>query len=334
MLDATSMSNIGIAVAGEALIDLIGRPDGTFLPFIGGAPYNLARALARQNVGTMYLNPLSADRFGRMLAKELQTDGVNLACDVPVPQTTALAIVSLDDLGHPNYAFYREGVADREVTASGLNHACNMKPGLKMVCTGALALDPRDASVYLPWLEAQRIAGRYVVVDANLRPSVMSNLSSYRRNVLSTLAMADLIKVSDEDLMHLGWGGVEPIRAARELLLQTKATLLVLTMGAAGAWLLTPEFQYYAREADELLIVDTVGAGDCFLAGFLAALMKLTVQAVSPQEVLCGLSESEFRGLLRHALASASLCVQQQGCVPPSWQETTQWSQKRSVVTD
>ena len=334
MLNATSMNNIGVAVAGEALIDLIGRPDGTFLPCIGGAPYNLARALARQDVGTLYLNPLSADRFGRMLAKQLQTDGVHLACEVPVSQTTALAIVSLNELGHPDYAFYREGVADREVTALGLSHACDRAPRLKMVCTGALALDPRDASVYLTWLEAQRLAGRYVVVDANLRPSVMSDLSSYQRNVLATLALADLIKVSDEDLVHLGWGSIDPIRAARELLQQSKASLLVLTMGAAGAWLLTSEFQCYAREADELSIVDTVGAGDCFLAGFLAALMKLTVHAVSAQERLSGLSKSDFRGLLRHALASASLCVQQQGCVPPSWQETTDWSQKRSVVTE
>ncbi len=327
------MNNIGIAVAGEALIDLIGRPDGTFLPCIGGAPYNLARALARQDVGTLYLNPLSADRFGRMLAKQLHDDGVRLACGVPVPQTTALAVVSLNDLGHPDYAFYREGVADREVTAPGLNHACALQPELKMVCTGALALDPRDASIYLTWLKAQRGAGRYVVVDANLRPSVMPDLPAYRRNVLATLAFADLIKVSDEDLAHLGWHGTDPVRAARELLQQSKASLLVLTMGAAGAWLLTPEFQCHAREADELLIVDTVGAGDCFLAGFLAALINLTAPAVSAHELRSGLSESDFRGLLLHALASASLCVQQQGCVPPSWQETAEWSQKHSIVT-
>lgn len=327
------MNNISIAVAGEALIDLIGRPDGTFLPCMGGAPYNLSRALARQGIGTLYLNPLSADRFGRMLANQLQNDGVKLACDVPVAQTTALAIVGLNDLGHPDYAFYREGVADRQVTAPDLNDACDMKPGLKMVCTGALALDPRDACTYLTWLEAQRLGGRYVVVDANLRPSVMSDLSSYRRNVLAALALADLIKVSDEDLVNLGWGGADPVRAARELLQQSNASLLVLTMGSAGAWLLTSEFQYYAREADELLIVDTVGAGDCFLAGFLAALSKLLAPTVTAHDILAGLSESSFRGLLQHALASASLCVQQQGCVPPSWQEANEWSKRHSVVT-
>ncbi len=332
MLNPASSNNVGIAVAGEALIDLIGRPDGTFLPCMGGAPYNLARALALQDVNTMYLNPLSADRFGKMLSKQLQNDGVNLACEAPVPQTTALAVVSINESGHPDYAFYREGVADREVTTQGLNHACNIKPGLKVVCTGALALDPRDASIYLTWLEEQRLAGRYVVVDANLRPSVMSDLSSYRRNVLTTLAIADLIKVSDEDLVNLGWGEVDPVKAARELLQQTNASMLLLTMGAAGAWLLTSEFQYHAREADKLSIADTVGAGDCFLAGFLAALMNLITPTASAREILAGLSESDARGLLRHALASASLCVQQQGCIPPTWQNVTEWSQKHSVI--
>ena len=325
-----------IAVAGEALIDLIGQPNGTFLPCLGGAPYNLARALARQNVGTLYLNPLSGDRFGRQLAQQLVQDGVQLAHAQAVTQPTALAVVSLDDQGHPDYAFYREGVADREVTTQALNQACAAQPTLQLVCTGGLALDPRDAGVYLPWLAAQRTAGRCVVVDANLRPSVMADLPAYRAHVLATLAFADLIKVSDEDLVHLGWEGTDPLVAARALLQQSQAAMLVLTMGAAGAWLLTAQGHYHAREADALVIADTVGAGDCFLAGFLAALMTMDLPAVSAMSAhafLSGLPGEQARGLLRHALASASLCVQRPGCVPPSWSECIAWSQQHAALT-
>ena len=64
-------TSIQVAIAGEALIDLIRRPDGSYLPCLGGALYNLCRALARQGVGTQYLNPLSRDRFGRELAAQL-----------------------------------------------------------------------------------------------------------------------------------------------------------------------------------------------------------------------------------------------------------------------
>jgi fructokinase len=70
---------IRIALAGEALIDLIASSDGAFTPCLGGAVYNLARALSRQGVGSMYLNPLSSDRFGRLLAQQLEQDGVALA---------------------------------------------------------------------------------------------------------------------------------------------------------------------------------------------------------------------------------------------------------------
>ena len=333
MTSLTQEPDISIAVAGEALVDLIPRPDGSYLPCMGGAPYNLARALARQGVGTVYLNPLSADRFGRALAHQLHQDGVRLAHTAPVAQTTSLAVVGLNGSGHPDYAFYRDGVADRQVTAVELGHACELRTGLQIVCTGALALDPRDVAVYLPWLCTQRQAGHLVVVDANFRPSAIPDLASYRSHVLATLSQADVIKVSDEDLVHLGWSGVDAVDAARALLQNSTATLVALTLGASGAWLLTPDGQWHAQEMDGLSVVDTVGAGDCFLAGLLAALLDVQGQERTLKTVLNGSSAPGYRGLLRHALASASLCVQQQGCTPPSWQQTVDWASVHPVLS-
>jgi len=321
-----------IAVAGEALIDLISRSDGSYLPCLGGAPYNLARALARQGLGTLYLNPLSGDRFGRALAQKLEQDGVRLAHVEPVLNTTSLAVVNLSDSGHPDYAFYREGVADRQVSAAGLNQACARHAGLKMVCTGALALDPRDADIYVPWLRARHQAGQCVVVDANLRPSVFADLAAYRSHVLAVLAHADLIKISDEDLLHLGCNSTDALSAARELLARTQATVLALTLGAKGAWLLTRNNQWYAREMDAFTVVDTVGAGDCFLAGLLAALLNRQAQQNATQGLLDALGAQDFQAMLRHALANASLCVQQQGCTPATWAATLAWSQRHPVL--
>ena len=82
---STTTTPIHAAIAGEALIDLIRRPDGSYLPCLGGALYNLCRALARQGVGTQYLNPLSRDRFGRELAAQLVADGVVLPKFRPAP---------------------------------------------------------------------------------------------------------------------------------------------------------------------------------------------------------------------------------------------------------
>ena len=115
---------IQVATAGEALIDLIGLADGRFEPWLGGTVYNLARALARQQVQTLYLNPMSKDRFGRQLAHGMQQDGVHFAHPQAVQQVTSLAVVNLDANGHPDYAFYREGVADRAISAEALTQAC------------------------------------------------------------------------------------------------------------------------------------------------------------------------------------------------------------------
>lgn len=307
-----------IALAGEALIDLIASPDGTFAPCLGGAVYNLARALSRQGVGAMYLNPLSSDRFGRLLAQQLQQDGVALAKPNAVQEVTSLAVVNLDEAGHPDYAFYREGVADRQISATSLQDSCSQLAELKMVCTGALALDARDQHHYLPWLRAQKQASHWVVVDANLRPSVMPDLPSYRAAIQQALALADIIKVSDEDLIHLGLEGVSPVESAQQLLRQTSAQLLALTLGENGAWLISANgLLCYARESTKLAIVDTVGAGDSFLAGLLAALLKQNLDLSS---------QASLEQILRHAVASASLCVQEKGCVPPSWDQAHAWS--------
>jgi len=307
-----------IALAGEALIDLIASPNGNFTPCLGGAVYNLARALSRQGIGATYLNPLSSDRFGRLLAQQLCNDGVQLAYPDPIQEVTSLAVVNLDETGHPNYAFYREGVADRQISVGTLNAACRELNELDMVCTGALALDARDQAHYLPWLQTQKEAGRWVVVDANLRPSVMPDLASYQAAIHQTLVLADIIKVSDEDLAHLDIPGASPVEAAQHLLHTTSAKLVALTLGEQGAWLFSSHgVSCFAREATHLTIADTVGAGDSFLAGLLAALLRQNLDISSEQAI---------QQLLRHAIASASLCVQEKGCVPPTWDQAQAWT--------
>ena len=321
---STTTTPIHAAIAGEALIDLIRRPDGSYLPCLGGALYNLCRALARQGVGTQYLNLLSRDRFGRELAAQLVADGVVLAQPKPVQQVTSLAVVNLDAHGHADYAFYREGVADRAVTAEGLQNSCAALPALQLICTGALALYARDTAIYLPWLAAQRAAGRCVVVDANRRPSVMPDLPAYRTTVYAALAHAHIIKASDEDLEHLAVQGGDALARAQHLLAANpQAHLLALTLGPEGAWLLHRNgARCFAKEAQPLQVVDTVGAGDSFLAGLLAHLLRQSQAAelASFAQFVDGLTADACQLALRHALASASLCVMEQGCVPPAWE--------------
>jgi fructokinase len=317
-----------VVTAGEALIDLVSQADGNFQPCLGGAVFNLSRALARQNVPTLYQNPLSSDRFGRQLAQALQHDGVQLAKPQAIAQTTSLAVVTLNSDGHPDYAFYREGVADRQITASSLNDVCLAQPQLEIACTGCLALDPADAQHYLPWLQAQKDAGKWIVVDVNLRPSVMPDLSKYRAHVLAMAKMADVLKASDEDLAHLQLPGATPMDQAMHLMQLGTAQWMALTLGAEGARLMVRQGDalktFKAKEAGPVKVVDTVGAGDSFLAGLLACALHHADAQPSPLNLKAWAqqaSASQLQDVLCHALASATLVVMRRGCDPASWDE-------------
>jgi len=289
--------------------------------------------LSRQGLGTLYLNPFSSDKLGQALMQQMVNDGVVLSQPVPVQAVTSLAVVNLNEDGHPSYAFYREGVADRQVTASQMANDCtNHAHSIEFVCTGALALDTRDQHVYLPWLVEQKQAGQCVVVDANLRPSVMPDLPAYQRCVHAFLDVADIIKVSDEDLLALNVPGDTPLAQARHVMQTTQAKLIALTMGANGAWLLTRHGEYFAHETARLNIIDTVGAGDSFLAGLLAALASLNSAGHSLNHVLAKLTPEQAQMALAHAIASASLCVQERGCIPPTWIQAQQWAQQHPSV--
>ncbi len=317
-----------VVTAGEALIDLVSQADGNFQPCLGGAVFNLSRALARQNVPTLYQNPLSSDRFGRQLAQALQDDGVQLARPQAIPQTTSLAVVALNAEGHPDYAFYREGVADRQITAASLNAVCLAQPQLEIACTGCLALDPADAHYYLPWLQTQKDAGKWIVVDVNLRPSVMPDLPKYRAHVLEMAKLADVLKASDEDLAHLQLPGASPMDQAMHLMQLGSAQWMALTLGAEGARLLVrkgTDIQVLtAREPAPVKVLDTVGAGDSFLAGLLACSLHHADAQASPSKLKAWASqasETELQDVLCHALASATLVVMRRGCDPARWDE-------------
>jgi fructokinase len=322
------MTNPRIATAGEALIDLVVLPDGHLLPCLGGAVYNLSRALARQNVATTYLNPLSQDRFGRMLEQQLRHAGALLAHQQAIPQPTSLAIVAVDALGKPSYSFYRDGVADRHINASDLITLTEAAASVEVIATGCLALAPEDQHIYHSWLASSRASGKAIVIDVNLRPAVISDATAYRRSVLKALAYADLLKASDEDLEFLFNGLGDPMQAARALLELSPASWIALTLGSRGAYLIARSgLTWHGQDLAALKITDTVGAGDCFLAGLVTSMMgaskeaNLLLSATSHVRSPLGLSDGQASAALTSAIASASHCIEQVGCEPPTKQQ-------------
>ncbi|KQW96628.1 hypothetical protein ASC94_07230 [Massilia sp. Root418] len=306
-----------VVTFGEALVDMIEMPDGRFAAALGGAVCNFTIAAARQGMQATYLNPLSADSFGQGFARLLARDGVLLGSPARSARPTSLAIVTLDADGSPSYVFHREGVADRDIRPGQARAA--LPAGMRLFHTGGLALVPDDIDATLDVIGAAASAGALISVDANVRPLVCGDLASYAAGVQRALAVADLIKVSEEDLLHLGYAGMAPLAAARMLLETLDVKLIALTLGAQGAVLLSRRACAAVGAPEGIRVVDTVGCGDSFLAGLVASLDSAgMLSAVALDEA----DAATLELAARYAVASASINAMREGCNPATAAET------------
>lgn len=317
-----------VACYGEALVDVILQPyaqaralSNAATACLGGSVFNFCLASARQGLATAYLNPLSADAFGKQFQAIMRAEGIELPLAARNDQAsalpTSLAMVQLQKDAKASYIFHRESVADRSATA--METIAVMPTGTTLLHTGCLTLVPQDWPTTRRIVEHARARDICISLDANLRPAVCSDIVNYRAAVMHALSLAHVAKVSDDDLQALGLDISSPLAAAQELMRGTNIQLLALTLGAQGAWLLSRSAQVYALPPSGLKVVDTVGAGDCFYAGLLACLAQ---RGMLTSGSLGGLLLGELQPALVHAIAAASINVQRSGCDPATWQET------------
>lgn len=316
-----------IVVAGEALVDLIERKaaeatlrETTAAPVydahLGGGPYNVARALGRLKTGVGYIFPLSSDRYGQLLAAELRAAGVDLLLPDFTSALTPLALVGLDEAGKASYRFYRQGTADRDFTLEQL--IAHLPENPAAVVTGTLAIaEGRDPETLHSLLVEARRRGALTVVDPNMRPENYQDLASYAMSVLSVLRGADVVKASDDDLAILFPGAV-PEEALTQLVRQYDVKLAIMTKGSQGALGVTRQLRADVPAYLPATFGDTVGAGDCFLAGFLDALVQWTRTA---GESVSQIDDEALSQALRQGVTVAGLNCAHKGCQPPSRDE-------------
>lgn len=255
-----------IVVAGESLIDLIVGADGRVQAIPGGGPYNTARTLGRLGLPVSFLGRLSTDRFGSMLRAGLAAEGVDLALAQTTEAPTLLAVAELDDSGAARYRFYVDGTAAPGLTAVDLPDGLPAGTTALHVGTLGLVFEPMAATIEA--LVAGTRPDVLVMTDPNCRPTAIGDPSVYRARLGRILERTDVVKVSVDDLAWLD-SDTRPLEAAQRLFARGPAAVLV-TDGARPVTLVT------ATGVTELAVplvrvADTVGAGDAFGAGFLAA---------------------------------------------------------------
>jgi len=307
-------------VFGESLIDMVAGPTGDFTPVPGGGPYNFARALALQGLAAGYLNPFSEDAFGRLLKTTLASSGARHLGRMS-HKPTSLALVATDARGQPQYSFYRDNVADRDIDSDLV--LANAGADVTGFHSGTLALVPPDDRHVLRAMQHFQACGVLCTLDVNMRPQVAGSmgiaLEGYRAAAFEAVAHADVVKVSDEDLRNLGLEAAP--QAGGQALLERGCRLVVVTVGAQGAWAIDARYRLH-QPAFPVRAVDTVGAGDCFFAGFVASLER---QGALDSLRSAGPTAEVLSSALRHAAVCAAIDISRKGCQPPTWEEAVRW---------
>ncbi|SCL27043.1 fructokinase [Micromonospora pallida] len=299
-----------ITVVGEALVDLIEDPPGEAVAHPGGSPANVAVALARLGLPTTLLTQLADDAYGRMLRTHLADNSVRLdPGSVPDLPSTSVARTKVDADGQAGYDFRIRwgsfpGVA---LTGAGVGDEC--------LHTGSLGAILSPGADDVRALVHARRASTMISYDPNCRPSLMGDRSLTRSRVEDLVAASDIVKVSEEDLAWLHPGRRHE-QVGREWL-DLGARLVVVTRGRGGAWGVTRrgEVQVDARPVE---VVDTVGAGDAFTAGLLAALSDLGLLGAARREALAVAGDGDIAIVLRRAADVATWTCRRRGADPPT----------------
>ena len=300
-----------ILSCGEALIDMLPRVtaegEAAFAPHAGGAVFNTAIALGRLGAPSGFFSGLSTDLFGAILTETLTASKVDSHLAARSGRPTTLAFVRLVN-GQASYAFYDENTAGRMLSVADLPA---LPASVEALFFGGISLVNDPAAGAYEALLTREAGARVIMMDPNIRPGFITDAAAYRARIARMMALSDIVKLSDEDLVWLEGEG-DPVALARGLIARGPKVVCI-TEGARGALAVTAR-DVVRVAAQKVAVVDTVGAGDTFNAGVLAALHQagaLSKAAVAAADA----------GLLTAALTlgvkAAAVTVSRAGANPP-----------------
>ncbi|WP_394940495.1 carbohydrate kinase [Psychromicrobium sp. YIM B11713] len=298
-----------LTVIGEALVDEVLRPGAEAVAHVGGSPMNVAVGLARLGHPVQFIGRFGRDPYGTMISEHLHANSVLLP-GTPDELPSSVARAVLDAEGAANYEFQLAWqlpeVLPRQLQAITLLH------------TGSIAsmLEPGVHEVKKAVLSARGHAT--ISYDPNYRPSIVPDQATARSWAEAFVALADVVKASDEDLQLL-YPGLEPHEAARNWLALGPA-LVVVTQGEKGPWALARSGEASVA-APPTEVADTVGAGDSFMAALLSWIVDQELDGAQRREQLHQISQQQLAEMLRFAAAAAAITVSRPGANPPSRHE-------------
>ncbi|AQP46848.1 hypothetical protein BW730_04215 [Tessaracoccus aquimaris] len=293
-------------VCGEALIDLmpeesISPEESRWIARSGGGPLNTAAALAKLGEDSHFLGRLSTDAFGRQLRSHLEAAGVNTDLSVTTDEPTSVAVVSLDDEGKASYNFHFDGTSNFNWQAAEFPQ---LEEGDWLHFGSIGSVIGPGAKHVLDFVSRTDAATSF---DINVRPSTLPDRANYFALVSDLMAAVGrgggIVKASDEDIAWLVDDEENPLGYAQAWAEEYGLAMFIVTLGGDGVAAVRPDGRIAQVPGHKVEVVDTVGAGDTFMAGFLSAYAE---------------DPSDLEAALNRGVAAAAIVVTRQGAKPPT----------------
>ncbi|MCL1950732.1 MAG: carbohydrate kinase [Turicibacter sp.] len=300
---------------GEVLIDFVAEQKGcsiseatSFRKIAGGAPANVAAAVAKLGGKSALITQVGQDGFGDFLIQSLANAGVDTSYIQRIEQAnTGLAFVSVKSDGERDFSFYRNPSADLLLAPENVQESWFKEGDYLHFCSVDLVESPMKEThrQVIQWVKAKNGT---ISFDPNVRLSLWENPDDCRQAILDFIPYAHILKISDEELAFIS--GIEEESAALQSLFVGDVEAILYTKGAEGAVLITKEHSFY-QQGFKVKVEDTTGAGDAFIGSFLH---QLVAHGVKKEGLVSFLTENHSE-MLTFANAAAALTVTGKGAI-------------------
>lgn len=300
---------------GEVLIDFIPMQKGKALKDVqsfkrapGGAPANVAAAVAKFGEESSMITKLGMDAFSDFLIEELQKIGVKTDKIRRTNEAnTGLAFVSLRDDGERDFSFYRNPSADLLLSEDEIEESWFVKGDILHFCSVDLVESPMKKA-HEKAIGLVKENGGIISFDPNVRLPLWNSAEKCRQTILEFIPKAHIIKISDEELAFIT--GITNEKEAIENLFTGDVKAVIYTKGANGADLYTKNAKYEST-GFKVEVQDTTGAGDAFIGGFLYKLLEKEVNHDNLIDVL----NEHHQEILTFANASGAITTTGKGAI-------------------
>ncbi|WP_313803701.1 carbohydrate kinase [Cytobacillus sp.] len=300
---------------GEVLVDFVPLQKGLPLKDVisfektpGGAPANVAAAVAKYGGQSSMITKVGNDPFGDFLIEKLESEGVETDKIQRTNEAkTGIAFVSLKEDGERDFSFYRKPSADLLFQEEEIDSNWFESGDILHFCSVDLVDSPMKHA-HKKAINAVLDANGLVSFDPNVRLSLWDDPEACRNAIIEFIPRAHIVKISDEELgfitnrFHLD--------DAIQSIFIGNVKAVMYTKGAEGVDLYIKGNKYESK-GYRVKTVDTTGAGDAFIGGVLYKLLEMRVCPSTLEEML----KKNHAEILAFANGSAALTTTGKGAI-------------------